>query len=156
GWARVAQTRISIIAPGLTLYDEVVLGDFLMHRVRLDAVRGSGSDIQGNLKITAYPSRDAKSWLPLVTIDCWFGLDILDIFEARVSDGLSDCSESEAERLREWLLDNPEQFQDAMLPQMLSPFKYKARLYGERADRFFGPVGSSVSLRLALVEGHEV
>jgi hypothetical protein len=155
GWARVAKTRISIIAPELILSNPVVLAGF-RYRLGFEAVWQPSAGAHSNLKITVAPERDQSMACPLATIDCWFGLDLLDILNVHVREGIQNRCQSEADHLREWLFDNPQEFRQIVLPHVLSPFKYSLNLYGPRADSFFGPLGTRFSLRLASIDGYEV
>jgi hypothetical protein len=155
GWVRVAKTRISFISHRLTLPSPVLLG-LVEYRLGFEAIWEYTEELQGNLKITISRGGGTSPNSLLATLDCWFGLDCLHLFDVKVDQEMPDLFESEAERLRAWLHDNREEFRTIVLPLILTPFKYEENLYGRRADAFFGPLGTSVTLRLGRIEDQEV
>jgi hypothetical protein len=156
GWARVAGTRITFITQRLTLSEPVLLAHF-KYLLWFEAVWDYTAEPRGNLKVMVTPEGDTSLRSPLATLDCWFGLDCLHIFDVSICQAPATLYQpEEADRLREWLVDNGPAFKATVLPHVLAPFKYEANLCGLHADSFFGPPGTRVALRLARIEGHEV
>jgi hypothetical protein len=144
------RTRISIVAPGVNRPEPVDLAGS-GYRLWFEAVWQPSADTAGNLKVKVARAGQKSVYPPLLEADCWFGLGYLSVLGLR--EGSAGVSDFEAERLREWVEDNTEEFGSRVRALMLPPFKYEANLYGVPANDFFGPTGTRYSVRLAAIDG---
>jgi hypothetical protein len=148
GWARVVKGRISFVASAVDWSGPVVLAGS-HYRLGFEAI-WSPSDTTGNLKVTVTQFGKRFTNHSLLEVDCWFDLNTLTVLRAR--EGKEGEVGFETKRLKKRIEDNTEEFQSQVLALVLSPFKYKKKkLQGSRAPDFFGPVGTSYSIRLAAI-----
>jgi len=151
GWARVTKKRISFIANGLRQLLPLRLAG-AQYRLTFNVQERTSSNSMSNLKVSIVPNSQKSDYPPLLEADCSFELESLRFISARK--GKPMAPGGRAADLNDWLSDNRTEFEGRLLNRILSPFKYAKNLGGERADAFFGPEGTKISVRLAAMRGH--
>jgi hypothetical protein len=119
----------------------MMTGEWLCH-VDFTANWERRSADQANLtiKLALTPSNDGA------TVSCWFGVDSLSVLRMK-----STHRSRLSNRVLQWLRENETEFRDQMLARLSQPFRYEHNRLGAEATSFFGPIGTKIRLRLALI-----
>jgi hypothetical protein len=144
GWARLFGRRISFISQGVAYKDTVVVGGEPV-KVTLLAEWDPEGLLRRTLVAEVRSAELPEEAPPIARIDCWFGVDGLELL------GVRDAS-PEVER---WVGESKEELHDLLLARLLDPFKFEHNLAGVRAKDFFGSEGTRYDVRLAGVGPHK-
>lgn len=149
GWARVVRTRITFIAPKLLLGTVLINGRYC--KLHLEADWSRRPVLGRRAKVEIRTPTDKK----ICTVSIGFsthGMAVLKISAASRAAGSRD----EVNQWMEWVNDDSDRFAESVLTHFTSPFIYKGRLYGNKADAFFGPIGQQFILRVVTIKGQPV
>lgn len=84
-------------------------------------------------------------------ISGWFGIDRFSVSKISVTE------QSKILRsLKRWICANDSAFQSTMIERLTGPFQYEHNRTGIEAGEFFGPIGTSIHLKVSLVGKHPV
>lgn len=143
GWGRVMNRRISFIDN--SFLDELVF-DERQCNLQVTADWATPSTSTGNLSIKVKTQWNSE----ICELRCAFEVDRLRIL--KMTD-LSDGAFSERTQL---FRQRRKQLEDALLPILLKPFKYKQALTGSRPDKFVGPPGTLVTVDVVQLASYEI
>lgn len=150
GWARVAQTRISMVGRGIDFEGQVIAEhpsweiEVISRENYLD---GFAKDANLLITVTQY---DRK----LCVVPVRFALSSYKAFSPRPIH--IDGDESfEGKSARAWIREHMESFERQVINRVTRTFKYNGNLLGEDAT-FFGPLGSEHVVTVALVDRNPI
>lgn len=146
GWARVVKRRISFVADGIGKMKATFAGQVC--NLEVSATRNPEEIGKHNLKVKlSITGRIGK-----LEVQTWLTLEGLSV----VGITLSENASAVLQELKDWLSDNEESFAAEVLQKVVPSFRYQSKLFGDHADKFFGPVGTRRSLRVQEVDGSPV
>lgn len=147
GWARVADYRITLINTDMRSPNDQIAVDGEKYSLGFEGVLPDENDT--NLLIRLY----TDDGLIVCTIDAWFHPGSLTIQDTTWTRNFSTSADHKA-KVQEWI--HSDRFGRKVMQLMTEPFSYERSLSGEQADRFFGPVGTKVKLRVVAEHGWPV
>lgn len=149
GWARLVHTRITFIANELAIGEAEIAGRPCRLHLRTNWSLRRGKSGNATIEISTV----SKQRICDVRIGFGTrGIEVIKISPASRKKNLS----AEVSEWIEWINNNEATFAESTLLRFTSPFVYKGRLYGNKADAFFGPIGRVFLVRAVLIEGQPV
>lgn len=150
GWGRIVKTRITFIGKGVGFSGFMHLG-------------GMHVSISKNCDWSPSPDYGRNMFFEIgdefgnvaCTVSAWFDLTRLEILNIERSGGTKFPAKEQLEVIKA-IKRNSDLVASRILKEVVAPFTYVARLHGDIAEDFFGPVGSAYSIRAAIVSGHPI
>jgi len=151
GWARVAQTRISMIGRGIDFTGQVI-AECPTWKIEVD----SRSDYLDGLPKEANLIVTVKQYgRKLCVVPMRFALSSYKSFPPRPVSQSSGTESAECHSARVWIREHRVSFERQVISRITRTFKYGSNLLGEDAT-FFGKPGSEHTIRVALIDGNPV
>ncbi|SLK12190.1 phospholipase D-like domain-containing protein [Arthrobacter sp. P2b] len=149
GWARVVRTRITFIAPKLVLGTVQINGRHC--KLHLEADWSRRPWLGRRAKVEIRTLTDQK----ICTVSIGFSTQGIAVLKISAASKVAKSRDA-VNQWMEWVNDNNAIFAESVLRHFTSPFLYKGRLYGNKADVFFGPIGRQFVLRAVTIKGQPV
>jgi len=151
GWARVAQTRISMVGRGID-FREKIIAERPTWRVEVDSRKDylDGLPKDANLIITV-----KQYGRKLCVIPMRFALSSYKTFAPRRVSQSDGAESAECQNARAWIREHRVSFEQQVIYRITRTFKYGSNLLGEDAT-FFGKPESEHVIRVALIRGNPV
>lgn len=149
GWARVAKTRITFVHDVLDcIHDPININDVL-YTMRCHCERATPAPHGRNIWIEMRGTASE----PVCVVSAWFSPESLTILDVAPADKRKPVG-AEASKLIGWIQSFEGMFKFFAMRVLTRPFTYQSALSGQQADQFFGPPGTMVEMRAALVRDH--
>ena len=150
GWARVAQTRISMIGQAISFVDKVI-AEHPTWRIKVESSQNHCDKIPGgaNIIVTVMDGRD------LCTVPMRFAFSSYRTFSPRPILLPSGIEAVDGKNARTWIRENTASFEKQVINRITKTFKYGSNLYGGDA-KFFGKPESWHTIRVALIDGNPI
>lgn len=149
GWARLVHTRITFIANELTIGEVEIGGRWCRLHLRTIWSRRRGRPGNATIEISTVSKQR------ICDVNIGFGTQGMEVINVSPVSRKKTLPPEVSEWI-EWINKNGETFAESALSHFTSPFVYKGRLYGNKADAFFGPIGRAFLVRTVIINGQPV
>lgn len=146
GFVRITKTRITFVGDQIDWSIWHTIGS-LQCKIGFRANWNEGNNKTSNV----YSRFSFGGTFPSFDLPMWFGLDRLHFLDPIVTN--PDLLQEDVQILTSWIKDNENEIREKVLTQLLTPFAYERLLVRDRANKFFGRLGTRYSLRAGKIKG---
>ncbi|VXB17268.1 phosphatidylserine/phosphatidylglycerophosphate/cardiolipin synthase family protein [Pseudomonas sp. 8O] len=150
GWARVAQTRISMIGRGVDFSGKVI-AECPTWRIEVESRKNYTGDLPKGANMLILVKEHGH---PLCIVPMRFALSSYKTYSPRPVLN-SSASNALSKQARTWIGENRASFEKQVIYRITRAFKYSSNLLGDDA-KFFGKVGSYHVIRIAIIDGNPI
>lgn len=149
GWARLVHTRITFIANELAIGEAEIAGRPCRLHLRTIWSRRRGKSGNATIEISTISKQR------ICDVRIGFGTQGIEVVNVSPVSRKKNLSPEVSEWI-EWINNNGAIFAESTLLRFTSPFVYRGRLYGNKADAFFGPIGRVFIVKAVIIKGQPV
>lgn len=149
GWARLVHTRITFIANQLVIGETEIAGRPCSLHLRTIWSRRRGNSGNATVEVSTVSKQR------VCDVRIGFGTQGIEVIKVSPVSRKKNLP-PEVSEWTEWINNNGATFAESTLSRFTSPFVYKGRLYGNKADVFFGPIGRVFRVRAVIIKGQPV
>ena len=145
GWARIFKTRITFFGRGVQMTDPLQINYHNCH-ISFNAL---WKKQKRNLEIIIKPNNSQSKIVLNGKFDLFYLTDIKIISEKR-------RNIESAKSIYSWIENNINEFSNIISTKLLSSFKYKHNLLGEKANVFFDNYRGIINMQLVEIKGFKI
>lgn len=151
GWARVAQTRISMIGRSVD-FTAKVIEECPSWRIEVASRQSFSDDLPKGANMVIIVKEHGRQ---LCVVPMRFALSSYKTFASRPIPQPGNTESNIGRQARAWIRENKASFEKQVIHRITRTFKYGSNLLGDDA-KFFGRVGSYQIIRVALIDGNPI
>jgi len=145
GWARIFKSRITFFGSSVRMTDPLQINNHNCY-ISFNAL---WKNQERNLKITIKPENSQSKIVLHGKFDLFYLTDI------KIISG--ECRNLEQiESIHSWIVNNINEFSKIISSQLLSPFRYRHNLHGEKANVFFDNYKRHIDMKLVEINGFKI